>query len=200
MATHNGIPADEPRWDLGPRCEANYIPVSHLSHREIWNQVRYAPFRCTFRLPKPRNRRWQSLHDSTTRMARELQSPKDRRETQESSLWSWTSSTAMPQRNQCLSTLSWVHTVFSRSQRPFLQRWDSDTSVCRRYPHVISGGFYLSREWCQSHTLREVQDHEHRPGTPIPRRRDLLRWQWYWNQSRSESLYHHNLQMIQHGA
>jgi hypothetical protein len=43
----------------------------------------------------------------------------------------------------------------------------------RRYLHVITRGCYQSRDRSQSETLREIQDHEPRPGTPISRHRDL---------------------------
>jgi len=104
----------------------------------------------------------------------------------------------MAWRYQCLSTLSWVHTVFSRSQPLSPQRQYSDTSVYRWYLHVISGSCRQSRDRSQSKTLREVQDHKPWPGTPIPLHRYPPRW--YWNQSRTESLYHHNPQTMRHGA
>jgi len=85
--------------------------------------------------------------------------------------WLWHES----RRYQCLSTLSWVHTVLCRSQPLSPQRWYSDTSVCRRYLHVICGGCHQSRNRSQRKTLREVQDDEPRPGTPIPRHRDVPR-------------------------
>ena len=104
----------------------------------------------------------------------------------------------MARQYQCLSTLSWVHSIPCGSQ-PLSSQWrHSDTSVGWQYLHVISGGRRQSCDLSQSETLREIQDNEPRPGTPIPRRRNTP--QWYRDQSRTESLYRHYSQTIRHGA
>jgi len=96
------------------------------------------------------------------------------------------------------STLSWVWTILTRSQSLSLQRWYSGTYICRQNIHVIPRVCYQSCDQSQCKTLRDGQDHKPRPDAPIPWHQDIP--QWYRDLSQSESLYHHNPQMIRYAA
>ena len=104
----------------------------------------------------------------------------------------------MAQRYQRLSTLTWVCSIPCGS-KPLSSQWrHSDTSVCQRYLHAMSGARHQCCDWSQRKTLIEIPDDETRPGTPIPQHQNPS--QWYWVQSCTKSLYHHHSHTMQHGA
>lgn len=127
--------------------------------------MEYKPLGCSYCLPTPQNWWWRHLYNFARMIARVSQCIKDQSQIKESSLRTQTSSTAMTQWYQCLSTLSWNDTVFSRPQCQCSQRGYTATSVYRRDLHAIFRDCHQCCNRGQGRILGEIYDHKPWPGT-----------------------------------